>query len=236
MRPKKNPMRWNRAFILKEGRMTLFEAERIRFAHGDDRNIFKELSFRIEEGERIALIGANGSGKTTLLRLLNGLYFANAGMLRYRGEPLTRRRLGEAAFRRLFRLEVALLFQNAGTMLFHETVEADLQYSLDQLDAPGPDGLRDVCDALKITHLLKRPPYLLSEGEKKRAALACLLILKPAVLLLDEPFAGLDAETEAHLVQILSQFKGTVVLSTHRLSLIPRIADRSLSLDDAHQD
>lgn len=216
--------------------MTLFEAERIRFAHGDDRNIFKELSFRIEEGERIALIGANGSGKTTLLRLLNGLYFANAGMLRYRGEPLTRRRLGVAAFRRLFRLEVALLFQNAGTMLFHETVEADLQYSLNQLDAPGQDRLREVCDTLKITHLLKRPPYLLSEGEKKRAALACLLILKPAVLLLDEPFAGLDAETEAHLVQILSQFEGTVVLSTHRLSLIPRIADRSLSLDDAQQD
>ena len=65
--------------------------------------------------------------------------FPNAGLLRYRGQPLTRQRLGNATFRRLFRLEVALLFQNAGTMLFHETVEADLHYSLNQLDAPGAD-------------------------------------------------------------------------------------------------
>lgn len=240
--------------------MTLFEFDDLSFAHENGPDIFSHLSLTIEAGERIALTGPNGSGKTTLLRLMNGLYFARSGSLLYRGTALTRRQFADQDFRRAFRLNVALLFQNAGTMLFHETVEADLRFSLQQRDLNpakedrkgkqtesargarqvgsvrqarpvGEQRLYDLCSALHIEHLLKRPPYLLSEGEKKRVALACLLILNPTVLLLDEPFAGLDTESEEHLLRILKDFDGTLIVSTHQLALIPRIADRTIHLD-----
>src|SRR5512134_1580641 len=101
------------------------------------RTVLRDVGFAIRPGERVVLLGVNGCGKTSLLRVLDGLAFPAAGELRYDGEPLVPRRLEDAAFRRRFRGEVALLFQNVDAMLFNPTVADEIAFGPRQLALPG---------------------------------------------------------------------------------------------------
>jgi cobalt/nickel transport system ATP-binding protein len=208
-----------------------FELDRVAVAVGG-RTVLRDLTFTVKPGERVALLGVNGCGKTTLMKALDGLVPAAAGALRYGGFPLDARRLGEAAFLRTFRREVALLFQNVDAMLFNATVADEIAFGPRQLGLPGVEArVARWAEAFRLTPLLDRPPFELSGGEKKRVALAALLCVEPRVLLLDEPTASLDPATGAHLVELLQSLAGvTVITSTHNLSVVEELADRALLL------
>ena len=189
------------------------------------------VSLSIPAGQRVALLGANGSGKSTLLRLLDGLCFAASGTVRFRGEPLTEERFRNETFSFDFRRRVGLVFQNPDTQLFNPTVFDELAFGPLQLRWP-PDLIRQrvaqMLDDLNIAHLKDRPPHRLSGGEKKRVAIASVLILDPQVLLLDEPTAGLDPQSQSHTIDLLAGWKGTgrtVVTATHDLDSVEEIAD-----------
>ena len=194
------------------------------------------ISLAIEPGKRTALLGPNGSGKSTLLRLLDALYFPHSGSISFHGQPLTRDRFGHDGFAFDFRRRVGLVFQNPDVQLFNPTVFDEVAFGPLQLRMPKEEIVRRVSGALdlmEIGHLKGRPPHRLSGGEKKRVALASVLVLNPEVLLLDEPTAGLDPRSESQIIDMLIAWgdeNRTVITATHDLGLVEDIADHCVIL------
>lgn len=219
----------------------ILEAHGLTFAYPGREACLRDVSFRIAPGERVALLGANGSGKSTLLYLLDGLVFPSSGEVWALGERLTERRLEEPAFGPRFRREVGLLFQNSDAQLFCPTVEEDVAFGPLQAGWPREETarrVRGVLSLLEVEALGGRPPGTLSAGEKKKVALASLLVLSPSVLLLDEPTTGLDPRSQSTLLEILDALHArgmTLLTATHDLTAVPHVADRVLVLGPDHR-
>lgn len=214
----------------------LFEVDRVTYRY-QQQTALSDLSLNVAEGTRVALLGANGSGKSTLLRLLDGLYFADAGAVRFRGAELHEDDFTDDEFAYDFRRQVGLVFQNPDVQLFNPTVFDEVAFGPLQLRWPKNevrDRVHEILERLRISHLKDRIPHRLSGGEKKRVALASVLILDPAVLLLDEPTAALDPRSQSQLIDLLVEWGGgakSVITATHDLRDIEDIADRCYVLD-----
>jgi cobalt/nickel transport system ATP-binding protein len=208
-----------------------FALERLSVRLGE-REVLAGLSCTIAAKERVVILGINGCGKTTLLKVLDGLLPASDGALRYDGCTLDPVTLGEAGFRRHFRAEVAFLFQNVDAMLFNPTVADEIAFGPRQLGMPDVEArVERYAKLFAAEGWLRRPPFELSGGEKKRVALAALLAIDPKVLLLDEPTASLDPAAGAHLVDYLNQRDDlTIITSTHNLSVVSELGARVLLL------
>jgi len=219
----------------------LLSADHVHFAYPGQAASLTDVSFAVSAGERVALLGANGSGKSTLLHLLDGLYFPQQGSVQALGQTLTESALEGTDFARQFRQEVGFLFQNSEAQLFSASVEDEIAFGPLQLGWPGEEIRRrvgDVLQVLEIPHLRQRVPQRLSNGEKKRVALASLLVMSPSVLLLDEPTAGLDPRSQSLLLDLLEGLHRTgltLVTATHDLTLLPHLADRALVLSEDHR-
>ena len=193
------------------------------------------ITLSIIEGERVAVLGANGSGKSTLLRVLAGLCFPEKGSVVFRGEPLTEEILAGEIFSRKFRRRVGIIFQNPDVQLFNATVFDEVAFGPMQLGWSKSEIIERVntaCVELEIEHLKDRAPHRLSGGEKKRVALASVLVLDPDVLLMDEPTAALDPKSQGHVIDFLFGCAGkkTVITTTHNLEIVEDIADRCVVL------
>jgi len=194
------------------------------------------LSLAIEAGTRVALLGANGSGKSTLLRILDALFFPESGQIEFRGEPLTEARFADEEFARAFRRRVGLVFQNPDVQLFNPTVFDEVAFGPLQLQWPRSairERVSQTLDTLRIRHLEDRVPQRLSGGEKKKVALASVLVMDPEVLLLDEPAAGLDPRSRSQIIDRLVGWGGgvkSVIIATQELGDLGDIADRCLVL------
>jgi cobalt/nickel transport system ATP-binding protein len=216
--------------------ISVFEVNGITFDY-EGIPAIRNLSLCIGKGERVALLGANGSGKSTLLRILDGLCFPTTGSVSFAGHLLTPENLQRDGYALTFRRQVALVFQNPDVQLFNPTVFDEVAYGPMQLRWSKEDIHRRVDETLTlmgISHLKERPPYRLSGGEKKRVALASVLVLDPEVLLLDEPTATLDPRSQSQLVDLIQQWKGTtrtVITATQQLDIVEDIADRVLVLE-----
>jgi energy-coupling factor transporter ATP-binding protein EcfA2 len=188
------------------------------------------ISMVVEPGEVLCLAGANGSGKSTLAQVCTGLLLPTSGSLHY-GEERVR---GRGALRE-FRRKVGLLFQNPEDQLFADTVSKDIAFG------PGNHGLKGEelharvrdCAAmvgLPVDELADRSPFSLSGGEQRRATLAGVLALDPEVLVLDEPFIGLDYEGRRGLEEALVRYReergASIIIATHELSHVWSIATR----------
>jgi cobalt/nickel transport system ATP-binding protein len=195
------------------------------------------LGLRIPEGSRVALLGANGSGKSTLLRLFGGLIFAQSGVILFRGEELSDEHLSDESWAYPFRRSVGMVFQNPDVQLFNPTVFDEVAFGPLQLRWPKAqirDAVGEVLNQLRISHLKDRVPHRLSGGEKKRVALASVLVLDPAVLLLDEPTAALDPRSQSEVIDLLVEWGGgakSVITATHDLGDLEDIADHCFVLD-----
>ena len=205
------------------------EAEKLSFHYGDETIAVDGVDFRIMEGEAVALCGHNGSGKTTLMKLLAGLLKPAQGLVRVSGVELNPR-----TCREVFRT-VGLLFQDPQDQLFCNEVREDIAYGPRNMGFSDADVNERVGLALTITeteHLGERPIHHLSAGEMKRVALAGLVAMRTPVLILDEPFNGLDPASTTRLVALirhLSRDHGyTMLMTTHQMSLVPEVADRML--------
>jgi len=209
----------------------VFEAADLHYSYGSIAAL-NGVNLNIAPGERIAFLGANGSGKSTLLRLLDALYFASAGALRYQGTRLTEELFEEESFAFSYRREVAMVFQNPDVQLFCPTVHEEVAFGPLQLKWP-KDLIRlrvaETLDLLQISHLEQRVPHQLSGGEKKKVALASVLILDPKVILLDEPCAALDPRSQMQIIDFLAEWGNkskTIVTATHDLHTLEDIADK----------
>jgi cobalt/nickel transport system ATP-binding protein len=186
----------------------------------------------VARGERVALLGSNGSGKSTLLRLLAGLGFPERGDISFFGESLTERYFADEALFYSFRRRVGLVFQNPDVQLFNPSVFDEVAFGPLQLRWPQAqirERVEAVLESMGISHLRDRAPHRLSGGEKKRVALASVLITDPEIVLLDEPSAALDPLSQSQIVDLLLSWKNgskTVITATHDLDTLEDIADR----------
>lgn len=208
----------------------IFEVRDVTFRYNEI-TALKDLSLSIKSNRRIAVLGANGSGKSTFLRLLDGLYFPDSGEITAFGKPLTEQSFQDEEYAFDFRRRVAFVFQNPDVQLFNATVFDELAFGPLQLRWSKDETLRriaEISEIMGISHLKDRSPHRLSGGEKKRVALASVLILNPQVLLLDEPTAALDPKSRQQIVDFLISWGNgtkTVITATHDLDIIEDIAD-----------
>ena len=190
------------------------------------------VSLDISPGERIALLGANGSGKSTLLRLLAGLSFPQTGEISFFGDSLTEARLEQAEFFYAFRRRVGVVFQNPDVQLFNASVFDEVAFGPLQMGSQAKrvrEKVEETLEEMRISDLRGRAPHRLSGGQKKRVALASVLVLDPEVLLLDEPTTALDPASQTQIVELLASWRGskrTVVTATHNLDALEDLADR----------
>jgi cobalt/nickel transport system ATP-binding protein len=213
----------------------MIEVSGLEHSYENGAVVLENVSFRIRDGEKVVLLGANGCGKTTLLKILDALVYPSQGEYLYRGRPVTKQTLEDAGFRRTFRSEVALLFQNPDAMLFNPTVYDEIAFGPRQHDLENVDErTRQWADEFGLTRLLDRPPFELSRGEKQRVCLAALLAVDPKLLLLDEPTANLDPRSTGWLVDYLQAIDATTVVTTHNLSLAAELGERTLLLSERH--
>ena len=209
----------------------IFQAKEVTYRY-NEQVALNRLSLDLARGERVALLGANGSGKSTLLRMLDGLAFPDSGEILFDGEQLTEEKLSTAEFTFRFRRRVGLVFQNPDAQLFNPTVFDELAFGPLQLGWEKETirhKVAEILDAMEIAHLKHRSPHRLSGGEKKRVAIASVMILDPEVLLLDEPTAALDPKSQRQIIDLIASFGGgakTVITATHDLDSLEEISDR----------
>jgi cobalt/nickel transport system ATP-binding protein len=199
------------------------------------------VSLRVARGEKVALLGANGCGKSTLLKILDGLVFPDAGRYTAFGAEVTEDRLEDEQFNRGFRSRVGFIFQNSDAQVFSPTVRDEIAFGplnmgmgRDQVDARVADTLA----MLDIEPLAGRAPYQLSGGQKKRVAIASVLVMNPEVLLFDEPTAALDPRTRHWLTELIVELNRsgkTIVLATHDLDTLETLADRCVVFSEDHR-
>jgi cobalt/nickel transport system ATP-binding protein len=217
-------------------RITEFEASDLHFAY-EGVAALRGLSLKVREGERIALLGANGSGKSTLLRMMDGLLFASAGTMKFRGLELNEAALSDDKFALGFHRQVGLVFQNPDVQLFNPTVFDEVAFGPLQMGWGHDEVLERVNKALEwigASHLRNRAPYRLSGGEKKRVAIASVVVLEPDVLLLDEPTAALDPRSQSQVIELLGSWndgRKTIITATHQLEVLGEICERAVVLE-----
>jgi cobalt/nickel transport system ATP-binding protein len=197
------------------------------YAYEDGPTVLSGLDFEIHEGRALALLGRNGSGKTTLMRLLSGGLRPHEGRLTVEGRPVAYDRRGLTRLR----TTVQLVVQDPDDQLFAASVEQDVSFGPLNLGLDGTQVRARVTEALAaldITGLADRPTHLLSYGQRKRTAIAGAVAMRPRVLVLDEPTAGLDPDGQERLLSTLDGLRAagtTVVMATHDVDLALRWAD-----------
>jgi len=216
----------------------IFELTDIEFAYLGKFIGLNKVSLEIAKGESVAVLGANGSGKSTLLHLMAGLIYPSRGSINAFNRRIDKNAFDDEAFRQYFRKRVVLLFQNSEAQLFSPTVEEELYFGPLQLDLARREidkSIDGLCRLLDIKKLLKRSPYQLSAGEKRKVAIASILAIEPEVLLLDEPTAGLDPRTCRELMDLILEYHGqgkTIITATHDLHFVSEVADRIYILSE----
>lgn len=202
-------------------------ADRLVVGYERGRRVLDGASLVVPAGRRLAILGANGSGKTTLLRCLSGALRPSTGAVLVDGVALSHDRNGLRAHRQ----EVQLVLQNPDDQLFSASVAQDVSFGPMNLGLPEESVRLRVAEALRllaVDSLAARPTHHLSYGERKRVAIAGAVAMRPCVLLLDEPTAGLDPSAVAEALAALTRLQeadATVVMSTHDVDLALRWAD-----------
>ncbi|MGA2489226.1 MAG: energy-coupling factor ABC transporter ATP-binding protein [Anaerolineales bacterium] len=218
----------------------IFKVTDLCFAYDQKIPALDLVNLAVTSGEGLVILGANGCGKSTLLKILDGLYFPDRGSVLAFGKPLTEAAFLEDAFNFDFRRQVGLVFQDSDVQLFMPSVWDEVAFAPLQLGTSQEevkDRVASALAALQIEKLRDRPPHQLSNGEKKRVALATVRSLDPEVWLLDEPTSGLDPRSQGWLVEfIISQRQSgkTLVAATHDLAIAEQIATRIIVFDEDH--
>ncbi len=205
----------------------IVEADDLHYTYPDGTIGLKGVSFRITHGESVALVGENGAGKSTLLLHMNGYLIATQGKMRVGDYLVSLTSLNTV------RRSVGMVFQNSDDQLFMPTVFEDVAFGpmnfgleKDELERKAMEALETVGAA----HLRNRPPYRLSQGEKRAVAIASVLAMSPDILVMDEPSSSLDPMSRRRLIELLKTFHHTKIIATHDLDMAMDLCERTIML------
>ena len=196
----------------------------------------EDVSFQLEPGEFAAVIGHTGSGKSTLMQQLNGLLRPDSGKITVGEVCITDPSTKMTEVRR----KVGLVFQYPEYQLFEETVAKDVAFGPKQVGMTGEELDRVVEESIRLTGLdyeevKERSPFELSGGQKRRVAIAGVLAMKPEILILDEPTAGLDPSAHRDVLELIRRIhrkeRMTILLVSHNMGDIAELADRVLVMN-----
>lgn len=204
------------------------EIEGLSFSYPDGHQALRDVSLYIQPCEKVALVGPNGAGKSTLLLHLNGI-LTGKGLVRVAGLEVTPANLGRV------RASVGLVFQSPEDQLFSPTVFDDVAFGPIYQGLPESEVRKRVEEALQAVHMQDyagRVSHHLSAGEKKRIAIATVLSMKPEILVLDEPTAGLDPRARRSLIQLLDELPITMLVSTHDMLMVYELFPRMVIMDE----
>ncbi len=193
------------------------------------------MSFSVERGEFVGIIGHTGSGKSTLMQHLNGLLKATSGQVLLDGTDIW----SDKKFTRQARFRVGLVFQYPEYQLFEETVYKDIAFGPKNMGLKPEEIDRRVRQSAKLVGLteeqLNVSPFDLSGGQKRRVAIAGVIAMEPEVLILDEPTAGLDPESRAGILENIETYRreknATIMMVSHSMNDVARLTDRLLVLN-----
>jgi cobalt/nickel transport system ATP-binding protein len=201
------------------------EVSSLTYAYPDGQAALRGVSFSLQTGRTVGLIGGNGAGKSTLLLHLNGVLQGSSGEVLVHGLTVNASHLIEV------RRQVGMVFQDADDQLFMSTVAEDVAFGPRNMGLSDAEVQHRVTLALATvgaSHLASRAPYRLSGGEKRAVAIAGVLAMAPRVVVMDEPSAGLDPAARRRLIQLLKGLEHTQLIATHDLDLVQEVCSRVL--------
>ena len=212
------------------------ELENISFKYAEvgssRKNVLNNVSLKLGTRECVAIVGPSGSGKTTLIQHFTGLLKPTSGRVLFQNQDIWARRFDKSELRR----KIGIVFQFPETQLFEETVEKDIAFGPKNLGVAAEDIAKRIEESMRAVDLSadfkKRSPFRLSEGEKRRAAIAGVLAMRPEMIVFDEPTAGLDprgVQGFSHIIRKQVQTRAIVVV-THNMDFVADVADRVIAL------
>lgn len=201
-----------------------------------EKQALKDVSLKIEDGEFIGVIGHTGSGKSTLIQHLNGLEKASSGTIYYNGQDI----YAEDYNKKELRQKVGLVFQYPEHQLFETSVIKDVQFGPKNMGLPSLEVDLRSYDALKQVgigeDMLDASPFELSGGQKRRVAIAGVLAMKPEVLILDEPTAGLDPKGRDEILEQIDklhkEYHITIILVSHSMEDVAKYVSRLIVMNE----
>ena len=219
--------------------MASIELEGVTYRYGIgtpfEKTAVDHVNLKIERGEFLGIIGHTGSGKSTLIQHLNGLLKPTEGTVRLDGTDIW----ADPKNMRQVRFQVGLVFQYPEYQIFEETVEKDIAFgprNMGLSEAEVTERVRETAEIIGLSpELLGRSPFLLSGGQKRRVAIAGVMAMRPKVLILDEPTAGLDPKGREEILSEIKRFQdhtgSTILLVSHSMEDIARHAKRILVMN-----
>ena len=212
---------------------TLLTVQNVSYRYPDGTPALDNCSLKVRRGSRTAVLGTNGAGKTTMLLHLNGILRHSTGQVLCSGVPLDYSRAGMKKLRSL----VGLVFQNPDSQLFSASVREDVSFGPMNMGLPEREVRMRVEEgllAVGMTESADRPVHNLSYGQKKRVCIAGVLAMKPEIVVLDEPMAGLDAAMQEELLTVLNRLHSagmTIIIATHDLDFAYGWADDGIVME-----
>lgn len=213
---------------------TVLKTNDLNYIYHDGAHALKNVNIEIRKGEKVAIMGPNGAGKSTLFLHFNGLNEPTSGNIEIHGKKIVydKKELLE------IRQKVGIVFQNPNDQLFAPSVKEDVAFgpmnlglSLEEVEKRTEEALRLV----ELSQYENKPPHHLSGGQQKRASIAGIIAMRPDIMILDEPTAGLDPHGVEQILKILNKLNEegmTIVISSHDVEMINDFADRIFVLKD----
>ncbi len=215
--------------------MNIIEIRDLCFSYEKGKANLKNISMEIKRGMITTILGGNGAGKSTLFLNLNGVLEPDSGEVMLDGQRLVynKKSLNE------MRKNVGIVFQDPDDQLFSADVYRDISFGAINLGLPKDEVIKRVKSAMEktgVTHLAERPTHALSYGQKKRVAIAGVLVMEPKVIILDEPTAGLDPQGVGEIMRLLKELKQdqgiSIIIATHDMDVVPDFSDYIYILND----
>jgi len=205
----------------------VLKLQNITVVYPDKTKAINNIDLTVNTGENIALIGENGAGKTTLLLAIVGILESSSGTIEIDGIQLGKKTINE------IRKRTGLVFQNPDDQLFMPLIYDDVAFGCHNFGMPEDEVTIRVDETLKqlnISHLGRRSSLRLSGGEKRMAAIAAVLAMKPSILMFDEPTAFLDPKAKRALIETLKRLNHTKIIATHDITFAATVCSRVIIL------
>ena len=219
----------------------IFKFSALDFSYDSEVKILDKINLTVYAGDSLCILGANGCGKSTLLKIMAGLLFPNSGEFTAFNDEISIVKMKQDNYAKSYHQKIGFIFQDSDVQLFCNSVKEELAFGLLQLNFSHSEvetRINDIVKLLAIENLLDKVPFKLSGGEKKKVAIAAVLLLNPQVLILDEPTNALDPKTQHWLVQLLqhlNQAGKTLIITTHNLHLVQELSKRGVLFNEQHQ-